>query len=468
MMTEYRSEFWAHASDEQRHFRAAVVSGLAGVNGFFGGIGSGKTAVGAQLAFELGAHYAPGTTAGIITPEYRTFWQSTFPEICRWWPGRGTLWDVKRPDNQPQLEIYASASKTSIIHIRSAQDVATAEGIRGPTWAWAWGDEIGTWGAKAYAYDLMLGRLRGRLDGLPLPFPVAYLTGSPRWWVAEMLGIDGNLPPTAWTTGFYVSGKTRQTAIYIQAAKTESNVNNPSGYAEGLRVRYGESFARQELDGNFVPPTSAVFPSFYPAIHVIPAAMANDLFNRCSVRVGGVDWGTASPAALIAAGITGDQCIVVTREWSEPGKSAFDMAEIARQWTRELRIGTWYVDHDAQAYMVWVGRQGDPGVDGTRKARKREVELGLDMLRNAMRLSSKVQHPCDRASQERGGKTPGSWLYISDACPGLAKDLRDLQYRPVRPGETPREDRFVGNDHRPDALRYIVDSELGATLMKGY
>jgi hypothetical protein len=471
-------EFWPRASEAQRRFRDAVVNGRAKVCAFLGGIGSGKTAVGSIVALELAAHYAAGRTAGIITPSYRTFWQVTVPELRKWWPLEDKLWSIGRPDGQPAIVVHTPHG-ASTIHIRSAQDAGTIEEIRGPTWAWFWGDEVGSWGAREAAHLLAIGRLRDRLKGCPLPRTVAFYTGSPRWWMASMLGIPGRMPPQAWTTGYYASGTSPDDAVYVQASRTEANTNNADGYASFLRLQYGEAFAQQELDGDFVPPAGAVFPGFVRAIHVVPDAVALRLFERTARRVGGVDWGFATTGALVVAGIDGDNRFVIPPEgsWAQAGVSVDARGAIARQWIDRFgsrgpagqRSLTWYVPPDnVEAVSAWQGRLHDrAAVPGTEKARNARDE-GWDSVRNLMRCTTTERHPCDDASLLERDRRPASWIYIAESNVKLISDIQGLQYKPVKPGQDPPEDDVVGDDHLPDALRYMVYSALYGATVQGH
>jgi len=314
--------------------------------------------------------------------------------------------------------------------------------------------------------------LRADLEGMPLRHPVAFLTGSPRWNIARTLGCEGRLPPEAWSAGFFSQGSSPDDAIFISATKTEDNKNNPSGYAEFLRLQYGEAFARQELDGDFVPPAQAVFPGFYRSIHVVPDVVADRLFSCTIRRAAGVDWGFSAPGALVVGGFDSDARLVIPSGgvWSESGKGPTEMAKVARSMAERFGVGgqlTWYVPpDDPEAVAAWEGRLKDrPSVPGTQKARNAR-ENGWESIRNLMRCSTSVRHPADGDVPD-SARRPGSWIYIAESNRGLIDDIQGLQYRPVRPGEEPPEDDVVGSDHRPDALRYLVYSALYGVQPKG-
>ena len=322
------------------------------------------------------------------------------------------------------------------------------------------------------AHDLAFGRLRQTPpDGLQDVWaasrwwPRAWYTGSPRWgWLNHMLGIPGAMPPHAWTTGYYprleAAARTPQTAFYVRACKTEENPHNGPGYAAMLRLLYGESFAMQELDGDFVSPTGAVYPTYYPDVHRIPHEIAMKLFFRCRRKIGGVDWGYASNAAMVAAGMDGDGRAVVVREWSKPGYTEDQMAEIARDWETELGITDWYCDpEDSGALDRWRGRIAkSKGVRGAVHEAKNAVAEGRNTERNCMRLQSRISHPVH-------ADKPGSWYYQSEDCTQLHEATMGLQYAEVTEGEE-RDERKVkpkAFTHLTDARRYLIHSELATS-----
>lgn len=464
----------------QHHVTEAVRTGVARVTGMFAGIGGGKTCVGQEILRRAMTEWACGGRFMIVTPSYKTFSQVTLAEIRKFWPLEGVLWKYHHPDGQSQIDAHwgdGETSGTSVCYVRSAQDLRTVEEIRGPTLAGIWGDEVGSWNAGLMAHNLAIGRLRMTDRDVPGVtwgnwWPRAWYTGSPKWgWLNKAFGIGGRMPPHAWTTGYFPKWNRAKpsplTSFYVRAAKTESNVHNGPGYAELLRGQYGDTFAAQELDGDFVTPTGAVFP-FYPDIHVIPAAIALELYMACPIKVGGVDWGYGFPAAMVAVGITRDHRAIVVRTWSKPGHTAQQMAVVARQWEEQLGIQRWHCDPEGgmkarnQNIDHWAGRiQGSQGVNSAVRAANNAVEAGRNTLRNCMRLQTAYPHPAS-------AKHPGSWLYVSSDCTAahgddsLSDDLQVLQYAHVAEGEEINERKVkpIHATHRVAALRYAVHSEM--------
>lgn len=461
----------------QHHITEVVKQGRARVAGFFGGIGSGKTVVGQHILRCAMTQWAPGGRFMIVVPSYQTFIQSTLAEIRKFWPAEGDLWEYRRPNNQPQLHArwwYQGKMGSSVCFIRSAQDLRTVESIRGPTLAGIWGDEVGTWHAGHAAYDLAIGRLRMTdrdVKGIKWHnwFPRVWLTGSPRWgWLNKLFGVAGSMPKQAWTTGYYSKYNSKDpnpvNAFYIRACATEGNIYNEKGYAEFLRSQYGEAFAAQELDGDFVSPTGRVYPHFYPHISVISNAVAAEAYASCPIKVGGVDWGYGT-CAMVAVGITADQAVIVRRAWTGHQRTAQDMAEIARAWEKELGIQKWWCDPEGgrkghnQNIQHWKGRvRGSVPVRATVKAANNALEPGRNTLRNCMRLQKHIPNVGNPGE-------PGTWLYVSNDCDGndsLVNDLQVFSYKEAGKGEEIDEARTKPKEasHRPAALRYAVHSEL--------
>lgn len=457
------------ASLAQWHAERAVELGRAKLVTMLGGIGSGKTTLGQQVLRRVMGEWAPGSRSMIITPSYRTFSQVTLPEIRKWWPGEGVLWRFHSPASQPQISWYwgdGTRAIESTCVIRSAQDQRTVEEIRGPTLAFVLGDEVGTWNAGRTAHDLAFGRLRQTAPaevadvwGASGWWPRACYVGSPRWgWLNHALGIRGRMPPNAWTTGFYPIARSKASlSYYVRATRTEENQHNGPDYAETLRLLYGDAFAAQELDGDFVSPTGAVYQGYYPEIHELPHGVAMALFRACPLRMGGVDWGFGSPAAMVAVGLDGDGRAIVVREWSKPGHTADQMAAIAREWEDELDITEWRADPESpESIRRWQGRiDGSVGVSRPVYKAKNDIASGRDTERNCMRVQSRIPHPCDP-------EKAGSWYYSSVECTGLNEDTMSLQYDEVSEGAE-RDERKVRPKvatHRTDARRYAIHSGL--------
>jgi phage terminase large subunit-like protein len=476
----------------QHHLEESVRLGKARISAMFGGIGSGKTCVGQRILYRAMTEWAPGGRFMIVTPSYKTFSQVTLPEIRKFWPEEGQLWRFHQPAGHPQIDAYwgdGTTSGASVCFVRSAQDLRTVEEVRGPTIAGIWGDEVGTWHTGRVAHDLAIGRLRMTDRDVPGVtwrnwWPRAWYTGSPRWgWLNKVFGIKGRMPQHAWTTGYYSLYRHRapspMTSFYVRACRTEANPYNAEGYAELLRAQYGAQFAAQELDGDFVTPTGAVFPHFYPDIHVIPASVAMQLYEACPIKVGGGDWGYGMPAALVAVGITRDHRVIVPRAWSKPGHTAQDMAAIAREWEKPISDGgfaiqRWHMDPEggqgAKNVNIdhWAGRvRGSQGVNRPVRAANNAVEAGRNTLRNCMRLQQRVPHPTNSAH-------PGSWFYVSSDCASdysedsLVDDLQVLQYAEVAEGEEVDERKIKPKraTHRIAALRYGVHSELAGAQVR--
>lgn len=466
-----RHELTYQPSWGQHHFH--MMRQRAKVRAAFGGIGSGKTCCGAIEAWDHAAEHARGATGMIIVPSYRTFDEVTMKEVRRWWP-KG-LWKLSKAGGGRQLTVYwgdGVTSGESQVLVRSAKNAAIAEEIRGPDIHWVWGDEPGTWGAGKAAWDIIIGRTRQMAPHNPDAMPQIWLTGSPRWgWLNKVFGVSGRMPQHAWTSGYFSKGTTRDNAFYVRAMMSEDNVHNAPGYAAFLRGEYGDAFAAQELSGDFMPPSGAVFAGFYRDLHVIPHRVAMDLYRRSRRFVGGTDWGYANPAAMEGVGIDGDGVIVVVREWSEAGRTKEQMRDVAvSRFEPPIELGgigtkDWYCDSaEPEGIEKWQGRvAGVPGVGGAVHLADKSRKEGIETLRVAMRLESRLDHPAYPAGSGR----PASWFYVSDECTGLIGDLEQYRYAEVDEGRDVDEAKTTGLDHRIDALRYAAHSAIKEMRPRG-
>jgi hypothetical protein len=459
MIKELTLEIPFEYEHHQWCIRDALINCKAKIICLLGGIGSGKTTTGSMLSLELALSDSPGCTGMIVVPSYKTYKQVTLPEIQKWWPGEGTLWESTMAGGFPSI-IVKTSNGPSTIFVRSAQDARTIEDIRGATLAWVWGDEVASWtnGNGRMAFDLILGRLRQKSPtGKMTRF---LMTGTPRWgWLQEVLNVGGSLPPQAWTTGIYTGGDEPWSRTYIFSAPTEKNTHNEEFYSKSLRLKYGERFAKQELDGDFCPPENAVYPNFYPQIHVVKHNISMQLLATAKYIVGGVDWGWGDPAALVLAGILNDSRVIIFKEYTQPGKTVEQLAIVANSWASQYNINAWYVPpDDPGAAQKWRGlAPGCPPVQGVMNANN-QVEAGIDTIQTCMRLSTSVPH----ASGDPN--VPGTWFYVSEQCPTLSKNLQELIRRPTREGGL--SDKFKGLDHLPDALRYALHTALRVNITR--
>jgi len=197
---------------------------------FVGGIGSGKSFVG---AYDLIMRARAGRNYMAIGPTYTSLSDSSlksFLSLARDFHAiaPGSL----RLSVPPQLTLRNGAQ----VMFRSGD---RPDLLRGPNLSGVWLDEASLMSREVY--DIAIGRLR---------------EAGEQGWLSATFTPKG---PTHWTYETFATGRPN-TAIF--RARTRDNPYLPPHFEETLRAQYGETqFARQELGGEFVQVEGAEFPA---------------------------------------------------------------------------------------------------------------------------------------------------------------------------------------------------------------
>lgn len=202
-------------SEAQAEFRACP----ALYRGFVGGIGSGKTWVG---AYDLICRARPGRTYSVGSPTSIIMGDTTFPTFKALAQDLG-VWKAARLTPYPNVTLTNGA----VVRFRTTED---PEKLRGPNLSGVWLDEASL--MPEDAYKISIGRLR---------------EAGEQGWLGATFTPKG---PTHWTASVFNSGRP-DTAIV--RAKTWSNPFNSPDYYRKLKEQFGDTnYARQELGGEFV------------------------------------------------------------------------------------------------------------------------------------------------------------------------------------------------------------------------
>jgi predicted phage terminase large subunit-like protein len=196
----------------------------APVRAFVGGVGSGKSFVG---ALDLLLRAVPGRLYMVTAPTYPMLRDATlrvFRSLAR---RLGTLHSFSRS------EMTAAMTNGAEVLFRSTDD---PDRLRGPNLSGCWMDEASL--SAREAYDVLLGRLReqGETGWLAATFTPR---GRANWTFAAF----GGLPPGA---GLF-------------HARTDDNPFLPAGFADVLRAHYTSHQAGADVEGLFMDPEGALF-----------------------------------------------------------------------------------------------------------------------------------------------------------------------------------------------------------------
>ncbi len=211
------------------------------IGAMYGGIGSGKTWIGARwhLHKALANPYSLGVVAGGVA---RTLNETTVPTLLAAADEFNVPY-VYGHDPLPELGIrsYFKRHSNIITWPNGAQDMvwslAAGERLRGPEVSRGWVDELRLGDKRVW--DILLGRFRATPpDGKPQ----LRVTSTPS-------GLD-------WQYTFFIREPQERPELREQRAtvhaRTEDNWTLASHYVGMLLSTYDETYARQELGGEFI------------------------------------------------------------------------------------------------------------------------------------------------------------------------------------------------------------------------
>ena len=301
---------------------------------FVGGIGSGKSFIG---ALDMIKRAKPNRLYLTTAPTYPMLSDATFRSLSGLAQELGVvgIGDVKTSP-PPSIKLRTGAE----ILFRSTDN---PEMLRGPNLSGIWMDEASL--SKREAFDILVGRLR---------------EGGEQGWITTTFTPKGK---AHWT--YKVFGTEQPDTELIHAASDE-NPFLPPTFVENVRKRYTAQQIRQELGGSFIEGGgNHYFPHLWPHYEDIGDAYKVQLGGQshhyrkhdCS-RLLALDWAMGKPkksAVSAALGeLTGDCTAFVVADLSEDGKlfllwclneripmgsNAPRLAEVCRRWNPMVVAG---------------------------------------------------------------------------------------------------------------------------------
>ena len=351
-----------------------------------GGIGSGKSYAGNVKAF---LRASERKTLGMVTaPTYRMLQDATlrtFMDVTR---GFVRTWS--------KSDMTATLVNGSEVLFRSADNPET---LRGPNLFWWFGDEASLYDKSVWL--IMIGRLRA--DG---GAGEAWLATTPkgRNWLYE-----------------------RQGEIAVFRAKTRDNPYLSDEFVSSLEAAYSGSFARQELEGEFVSFEGLVYEDFDRGRHVTDKAGP---FVRTLI---GVDEGYTNPAVLLPVGVDNDGRAHVVDEFYKRRVLQGDVVAEARRMNEVYQPDVFVVDPSAAGLI----------------AEMRSVGLRVNEATNDVMPG--IQAVKARLATAGDGRPR---LTVGPACANLLAEFESYVWKEGRAGMKDEPEKV--NDHALDALRYVV------------
>ena len=204
--------------------QAAFVRSNATYRGYVGGRGAGKSYVG---AYDMIKRAKPSRLYMAAAPTYPLMRDATLRSFLSLAEELRYLKDFKRGD------MTATLGNQAQVIFRSAEDPDRT--MRGPNLSGVWLDEASV--MDALAYEISIASLR---------------EGGEQGWLSSTFTPRGKLHFTYQVFGM---GKA-DTALF--QSRTQDNPFLPAGFEDIIRRQYTSSFARQELEGQFIDPVGAL------------------------------------------------------------------------------------------------------------------------------------------------------------------------------------------------------------------
>jgi len=199
---------------------------------FVGGVGSGKTAVGAWKARNLAIINA-GCLGVVGAPTYAQLRDGTMREFFRWCPDE----IIKRKTESTTAGLMVELINGSKILFRSFDKPAN---LRSLTIGWGWYDEAGF--GPEEGFRVLLARIRDKRAKLRQLLITTSPNGTRNWLFRKKQETDKKDPLWAWFR-----------------ASSRDNPHNPDDYVDALAGNLSARAAQQEIDGEFIGAEGLVY-----------------------------------------------------------------------------------------------------------------------------------------------------------------------------------------------------------------
>jgi hypothetical protein len=353
---------------------------------FLGGVGSGKTTIG---AYELGKD---GMMRGNI------------PNNTLWLTG------ATYPLTRVLERIFLKHWGSHVIHRRGDENFYILRGDHGdmryelksahkPQWLKAetvgrvLGDEIELWSEEAY--DMIMGRLR---------------MGGKAYWTGTPLGFNWMFDR------IYKRFLNGDKSVGFVKSITRDNPLIDDKWYENIRKNYSEKMFQQELMAEFVSFQGLVYPAFDMKKHIISMEDVQEKIGTNATAVMGIDWGFNDPFAVVVmlmSPVTGN--VVVIDELYETETILDDMYMLMRKMQYWDRLAWVFYDPSRPDYA----RECQVKYKMTMTKADNSIHAGLDYVRKLI-------------EQDR-------FYVVGENCPHTLQELKKYQYKDARAGKNKTE-----------------------------
>lgn len=268
---------------------------------FLGGIGSGKSHVGALMAL---SRMRPGERGLVICPSYRLMSSVSQALLLDFLNAEDCSYTFKKSEESLLFN-------NCLTFFRSAERVDL---LRGLSASWLWCDEM----VSEELWKVAMGRLR-------------YGENQQAWLTTTPAGFN-------WVYDLWTSDNPEYGMVQ---SSSRQNTYLPEDYLKSLEMNYSGSFADQELEGKFTSPSGLVYSEFSRAVHYV------DPFPipRSWRRVAAIDFGYVHSFACLWVAFDEDGRAYAYKEYKQPQRLLREHAEVLRSGDK---VEYFLSDHDSQ------------------------------------------------------------------------------------------------------------------------
>ena len=377
---------------------------------FVGGVGSGKTAIGAFKAIEM-IERSPADGM-VIAPTYRMMTDFAQAKIFEFLDA--LHWSYSYSAKHERLR-----TRGRTVYFRSADN---PDRLRGPNLGWAWADEAAM--MKMDLWRILLGRLR---------------IGDARAWITTTpAGFN-------WVYNRFEE-KARENYAIIHAS-TRENITLRSDFVGDLEDDYTDEFAAQEIEGQFVAFEGVIYKGFSKATHVIDPFVPPPEWPRMR----GIDFGYTNPFVCGWWCIDPDGRLIMYNEHYENKMLLEDHATWIHSQTEMIDDlddnGDPKKDEDGNVLQKPLRYRSIADHDAQDVAELRKLKINTHPAKKDVHIG--IQKVMARLKVQPDGKPR---LMITRNCVETIKEMSMYRWT----NKESKEDPLKEHDHSMDQMRYVT------------
>lgn len=377
---------------------------------FSAGVGSGKTAAGANEMIKWGMRYP--STYLLMAPTTKMLENVTLTEFFKFCPKELIL----KYNRSKMIIDLINGTKLICLSGETEKYIDRARGLNLGGW---WLDEGSQF--PAYVMDVLIGRLRN--DTGPLRGMIT-TTQKGKGWLYKYF-IDKTHPIS-------MKKLPHKDQFEIFFASSHDNPHTPQEFKDSLESQYAGSFRRQEIYGEFAAFEGMVYMDFTMNNHVI--SIPNDRkFNEVQ---GWVDWGYKNPMVCLWVGIDGDKKVHIIDEFYKSLITMEEFLDYCEKRSKEFTNFTKFVADPSEPEHI---------NQFTSKGLYCE-EANNSILPGITRVMEYLKIQKDKKPR----------LFIDKDCINTINEFQMYSYAETKEGKPQLEKPVKLYDHAMDAIRYGI------------